>query len=119
MRNVWKGMLLGALAGAGIGLAVDALEALGAEGRALGSQGIAGAKDLAQEGRAAIKEAHLPDKARDLAAQGRETLAEAELPDKVRDLATQGREAIADADLPDKARDLAAQGRDAVEHRPH
>jgi hypothetical protein len=107
MRNVWKGMLLGALAGAGIGLAVDALEALGHEGRALGSQGLASARGLAAEGKEAVKDAHLPERAAELAGQGRDALADAHLPDRAREAAARGRDAIEQADLPSKARDVA------------
>jgi hypothetical protein len=109
MRNVWKGMMLGALAGAGIGLAVDALEALGREGRALGNQGLAGARDLAVEGSAAVKDAHLPERAAELAGQGRDALADAHLPERARDAAVQGRDALVSADLPARAREASSQ----------
>ncbi len=107
MRNVWKGMLLGALAGAGIGIAVDALEVLGQEGRALGSQGLAGARVLAVEGKEAVKDAHLRERATELAGHGRDALVDAHLPERAREATARGRDALVVADLPSKARDAA------------
>ena len=85
MRNVWKGMILGALAGAGVGLTVDGLEVLGVRSRHLSGQALSGAKDLAADGRHAVHDAHLPDRAADLVAQGRDVIVDAHLPEKARD----------------------------------
>jgi hypothetical protein len=72
MRNIWKGMVLGALAGAGVGVGLDALEALGREGRTIARQAAGSARDLAADGRDAIVDAHLGERVIDLTDSARE-----------------------------------------------
>ena len=60
MKNVWKGLVIGALTGAGIGLLLDLLEALGRGGRKLSIQARDEASHLATV-------AELPDRAMDVA----------------------------------------------------
>ncbi len=105
MRNVWKGLIVGAVTGAAVGVLLD----LPARARAGG----AAAAELARErgpraaetiasaaaaGADRVRQADLPRKVREAAQQ-------ADLPGKVREV----REAAQQADLPRKVREAAQQ----------
>jgi len=62
MKNIWKGLLVGAFAGAGIGAIKDGLDGAGRQGA-----------QLTHQAKAALVEADLPEKLRTAAhgAQGR------------------------------------------------
>jgi len=78
MQNVWKGLIVGACTGAGVGLLTDALYGGGRIGR-----------DLAEQGRDKLADAHLGARAHDAAA---------EVASSVRsDLAPAAKEALASA----------------------
>lgn len=78
MKNVWRGLVVGALTGAGVGLVLDALDRSGRIGR-----------ELAEQGRDKLAEAHLGARAHDAAT---------DLADSVRsDLAPAAKDALASA----------------------
>jgi hypothetical protein len=78
MKNVWRGLVVGALTGAGVGLVLDGLERSGRVGR-----------ELAEQGRDKLAEAHLGTRAHDAAT---------DIADSVRsDLAPAAKDALASA----------------------
>ena len=84
MKNVWKGLIIGALTGAGIGLIVDLLEALGRRSKQLSVDAREEASHLGTVAKAKIQDAELPDRALATAAQvspGTVSLATQELED--------------------------------------
>jgi hypothetical protein len=110
MRNVWKGLMLGAVTGAAIGLTMDsgrqagrrATELANAAGRALREHGPevgAVVASAASRGAEQLREADLPGKARDLGAR----IGDSSLGDTARDAAEQARA---------QARDLRSKGSD-------
>ena len=105
MKNVWKGLVVGALTGAGIGLVVDLLEALGERGQRLSVQARGEAAHLATVAEAKLKDAELPDRARAAADSLVDKVKDAELPDRARGAADALAEKVKDAELPDAARD--------------
>ena len=114
MKNVWKGLVVGALTGAGIGLVVDLLEALGQRGRRLSVQARGEASHLATVAETKLKEAELPDRARGAADKLADKVKDAELPDRARDAADKLADKVKDAELPDRARDAADKLADKV-----
>jgi hypothetical protein len=101
MRNIWKGLVVGALAGAAVGLAVDLLYGAGDQ--------------LASATREARRRApDAADWAVAVTADARRRLREADLPEQVRALAQE----IADSDFArqvvDVTADAAVSGRKAV-----
>jgi hypothetical protein len=101
MRNLWKGLIVGAMAGAAVGLAVDVLYGAGDQ--------LAGATREARR--------RAPDAAEwaaKVTADARRRLTQADLPDHVRSLAQD----IADSDfarqIVDATAEAAATGRKAV-----
>ena len=107
MKNVWKGLVVGALTGAGIGLVVDLLEALGQRGQRLSIQARGEAAHLASVAETKLKDAELPDRARDAADKLVDKVKDAELPDRARGAADALVDKVKDAELPDRARDTA------------
>jgi hypothetical protein len=101
MRNTWKGLVIGAVTGAAIGLTLDLLFGAG--------EGVA---DVTRVARRRAPEA--AEWATAVTAQARRRLREADLPDQVRTLAQQ----IADSDFArqvgDTATEVAASGQRAV-----
>jgi len=90
MKNVWKGMMLGALSGAGIGIALDVAEALGKRGGAISRRASATVRDASDDGVARVKEAHVPERAREFLAETLDTFHEGEAAviDKARGVAS-------------------------------
>jgi len=97
MKNVWKGLVIGALTGAGIGLLLDLLEALGRGGRKLSIQARDEASHLATVAELKVKDAELPDRAKDVAGKLADRVKDADLPDRAKDVAHK----VADRVTPD------------------
>ena len=64
MKNVWKGLTVGALVGAAVGVVLDLLEATGRGAAQVSARAKTGASHLAEIVEDKIEE--LPDKIRDL-----------------------------------------------------
>lgn len=101
MRNIWKGLFVGALTGAAVGLAVDLLYGAGGHVAAVTREAGRRAPDAI-------------DWAAAVTAEARRRLRDADLPDQVRTLAQE----IADSDfgkqVVDVTAEAAATGRRAV-----
>lgn len=94
MQNVWKGLIIGAVAGAGVGIVLDGIYGSGRIGR-----------ELAIQGRARLADAHLGDRAQHAAS---------DLADSVRsDLVPAAKEAVA-ATTSSVRSDLAPAAKDAL-----
>ncbi len=110
MKNVWKGLILGALTGAGIGLVVDLLDSLGRKGRRLSVQARDEASHLTGAVEEKIRQSDLPERARDAADKLSDKVKDAELPDKARRAADKAADKISDTlkdtDFADKAKAL-------------
>jgi hypothetical protein len=113
MNNIWKGLVVGAVTGAAIGLSVDLLKragdgvaAAGQLAREHGPELTAAVTAAAKAGAERVREADLPAKARDAA----ERVRDADLPAKVRDAAR----IAADSDTADTLRQAAKTAATAV-----
>ena len=109
MRNAWKGLMIGAFTGAGVGLVLDLIDAVAlagvrgaAEVRDKAPEALHWAKDAAERATERIREADsgagealkkVPEKVHDLAHR----LAESEVADKARDAATKARDVASTA----------------------
>jgi hypothetical protein len=92
MRNIWKGLFVGAIAGAAVGLAVDLIYGAGDQ--------------LASAGREARRRApEAADWATAVTAEARRKLRDADLPEQVRSLAQD----IADSDFARQVADATAE----------
>ncbi|MEO7126555.1 MAG: hypothetical protein ABI382_11645 [Nakamurella sp.] len=103
MRNVWKGLFVGAVTGAAIGLVLDLGQRLGR-----------GAAQLAGAAGNAVRE-HGPEvgaAVASFAARGVEQVKDADLPGKARDLAMQ----LADSSVVETARDTVQSAAEFTRH---
>ena len=107
MKNVWKGLVIGAFTGAGVGLLVDILEAMGRSGQRLSAQARVEAGHLGHAAGEKVREADLPTRAKDVSEKLVTTVRDAELPDKARHAADAVVEKLADADVPRQAQGVA------------
>lgn len=109
MKNVWKGLVIGAFTGAGIGLLVDILESMGRSGRRLSAHARDEASHLGHVAGEKVRDADLPSKAKDVSEKLVTSVRDAELPDKARHAADAVLDKVTDADLPHQAKDAAHQ----------
>jgi len=107
MKNVWKGLVIGAFTGAGIGLLVDLLETMGRSGQRLSAQARGEASHLGHVAGEKVREADLPTRAKDASERLVSTVRDAELPDKARHAADAVVDKLADADVPQQAQGAA------------
>jgi hypothetical protein len=109
MKNVWKGLILGALTGAGIGLILDVLEWLGRRGKELSIEARQEAQHLGAVARARVEESDLPDTARAAAERARSAASTAKerVTEKVADTVDDVTDRLKDADIGDRAADIA------------
>ena len=134
MKNVWKGLVIGAFTGAGVGLVVDILESAGRHGQRLSAQArdeaghlgrVAGdrvhdadlpskAKDVSEKLVMSVRDAELPDKAHQAAEAVVEKLSAADLPHQVQGAAQQLASTLSEADLPGKAQQAASTASGAI-----
>jgi hypothetical protein len=114
MKNVWKGLIVGALTGAGIGLLLDLLEALGRGGRRLSIQARDEAVHLASVAEAKVKDAEVGERASHVAEVVADKVKDTDLSD-LRDRAAQAAGTVADkvkdTEVPDAAHRVAARVR--------
>lgn len=107
MKNVWKGLVIGALTGAGVGLLLDLLEALGRGGRKLSIQARDEASHLATAAELKVKDAELPDRAKEAAGKLADKVKDAELADRAQHAADVVSDKVRDTDVSDRAKDVA------------
>ena len=103
MKNVWKGLIIGAFTGAGVGLLVDILESMGRSGQRLSAQARVEAGHLGHVAGEKVREADLPTKAKDASEKVVTTVRDAELPDKARQAADAVVEKLSESELPQQA----------------
>lgn len=113
MKNVWKGLIIGALTGAGIGLLLDLLEALGRGGRQLSRQAREEAAHLASVTEAKVKDADLPERAKHVAEAVVEKVKDADLPDRAAHAAEAVVDRAREVEVPEAAHRVADHVRDA------
>jgi hypothetical protein len=111
MRNVWKGLVIGALTGAGIGFVLDLLEWLGRRGKEISIEAKEGAQNLSAAARTTVEESDLPEAAR--AAAERAKVAALSAKDKVSvkvaDTVDEVTQRLQDSDMADKLSDIASR----------
>jgi len=78
MKNVWKGMVVGTVTGAGVGIVLDALERAGQRGGELSRRAATTVRDAADDGVTRVKDAHLPEKAKEIVDEAAAKVREAE-----------------------------------------
>ena len=111
MKNVWKGLVIGALTGAGIGFVLDLLEWLGRRGKELSTEAKEGAQNLGAAARASVEESDLPETARAAAERAKAAALSAKdkVSVKVADTVDEVTQRLQDSDMADKLSDIASR----------
>lgn len=74
MKNVWKGLAVGAVVGAAVGMVNDGLARAGQKSAELGQVAIRNAEDAAGRAKAKVADAELGDKLREVATKAHDKL---------------------------------------------
>jgi hypothetical protein len=112
MRETWRGMIIGAFTGAGVGMLLDSRKWAAATGATAGAALAAHARTAADSARHQLHDADLPSKLSDAKDTAAKALADSDVPSKVAEAKDQAAKALKDADIPSKAADArkAAKG---------
>ncbi len=76
MKNVWKGLAVGAVVGAAVGMVNDGLASAGQKSAELGQMAMRNAEDAAGRAKAKVADAEVGDKIREVATKAQERLEE-------------------------------------------